>query len=245
LGIVFSYHRFLANILTVYIMHTQSTNVKNKKVQQGEMTRQALLRAARELFGERGYAATSLDEITSAAKVTKGALYHHFEGKQGLFAAVYEQVKREVSERAATAFLEPDPWEDLCTGCHAMLDAHLDPAVRRILLHDAQAVLDADTIRRVENRYGAVVLRGALRRSIRARVIQPLPLKTLALMLTGAILEGCMAIAHAEDPDQAREDVGNVLNSLLQGLRPRAEADAGELLWQDTPHDDEAVTEIH
>ena len=63
-----------------------------------------------------------------------------------------------------------------------MLDAHLDPPVRRILLHDAQAVLDADTIRRVENRYGAVVLRGALRRAIRAGVIQPLPLKTLALM---------------------------------------------------------------
>lgn len=207
-------------------MHTYSTDVKSKKVQQGEATRHALIEAARTRFGERGYAATSLDEITNAAKVTKGALYHHFEGKQELFAAVYEQVKREVSERAATAFLEPDPWEDLCAGCHAMLDAHLDPLVRRILLHDAQAVLDADTIRRVENRYGAVVLRGALRRAIRAGVIQPLPLKTLALMLTGAILEGCMAIAHAEDPIQAREDVGNVLNSLLQGLRPQAEAGA-------------------
>jgi len=213
-------------------MHTQSTNVKSKKVQQGEMTRQALVETARTLFGERGYAATSLDEITSAAKVTKGALYHHFDGKQELFAAVYEQVKREVSERAATAFLEPDPWEDLCAGCHAMLDAHLDPPVRRILLHDAQAVLDADTIRRVENRYGAVVLRGALRRSIRAGVIQPLPLKTLALMLTGAILEGCMAIAHAGDPKQARADVGSVLTSLLEGLRPRADANVEELVRQ-------------
>jgi AcrR family transcriptional regulator len=204
------------------MMHTPSMNVKSKKVQQGEATRQALLQAARELFGERGYAATSLDEVAQAAKVTKGALYHHYSGKQELFGAVYEQVKREVSERAATAFLEPDPWEDLCTGCEAMLDAHLDPLVRRILLHDAQAVLDADTIRRVENRYGAVVLRGALRRSVRAGVIQPLPLKTLALMLTGAILEGCMDIAHAEDPEQAREDVGNVLTSILEGLRPDA-----------------------
>jgi AcrR family transcriptional regulator len=201
-------------------MHTQSTDVKSKKVQQGAATRQALLQAARTLFGAQGYAATSLDEVAQAAQVTKGALYHHYTGKQELFAAVYEQVKREVSERAATAFLEPDPWEDLCAGCHAMLDAHLDPSVQRILLHDAQAVLDADTIRRVENRYGAVVLRGALRHSIRAGVIQPLPLKTLALMLTGAILEGCMVIADAEDPAQARADVGNVLTSILQGLRP-------------------------
>lgn len=213
-------------------MHTQGTNVKSKKVQQGEVTRHALLDAARTLFGKQGYAATSLDEVAHAAKVTKGALYHHYAGKQELFAAVYEQVKREVSERAATAFLEPDPWEDLCTGCYAMLDAHLDPPVQRILLQDAQAVLDADTIRSVENRYGAVVLRGALRRAIRAGVIQPLPLKTLALMLTGAILEGCMAIADAEDPNQAREDVGNILTALLQGLRPQTPANVEEVLRQ-------------
>ncbi len=205
-------------------------DVKSKKVQQGEATRQALLWAARELFGEGGYAETSIDEVAHAAKVTKGALYHHYHGKRELFGAVYEQVKREVSERAATAFLEPDPWEDLCAGCEAILDAHLDPAVRRILLYDAQAVLDADTIRHVENRYGAVVLRGALRRAIRSRVIQPLPLKTLALMLTGAILEGCMAIADADDPQQARADVARVLTSILEGLRPQTRASVEEIL---------------
>jgi AcrR family transcriptional regulator len=203
-------------------------NVKSKKVQQGEMTRHALLDAARTLFGERGYAATSLDEVAQAAKVTKGALYHHFEGKQELFGAVYEQVKREVSERAATAFLEPDPWLDLCAGCQAMLDAHLDPLVQRIVLQDAQAVLDADTIRRVDTRYGAVVLRGALRRAIRAGVIRALPLKTLALMLTGAILEGCMAIADSEDPIRARDEAGDVLTSILEGLRPHISADVEE-----------------
>jgi len=212
------------------MMHTLGTDVKSKKVQQGEATRQALLCAARELFGEGGYAETSIDEVAHAAKVTKGALYHHYDGKRELFGAVYEQVKREVSERAATAFLEPDPWEDLCAGCEAILDAHLDPAVRRILLYDAQAVLDADTIRHVENRYGAVVLRGALRRAIRSRVIQPLPLKTLALMLTGAILEGCMAIADADDPQQARADVGRVLTSILEGLRPQTRASVEEVL---------------
>jgi AcrR family transcriptional regulator len=211
-------------------MHTQSMNVNGKKAQQGEATRLELLDAARRLFGEHGYATTSLDEITTAAKVTKGALYHHFEGKQELFGAVYEQVKREASERAAVAFLEPDPWVDLCAGCHAMLDAHLDPLVRRIVLHDAQAVLDADTIRRVDTRYGAVVLRGALRRAIRAGIIRPLPLKTFAVMLTGAILEGCMAIADSEDPTQTREEVGNVLTALLEGLRTNVPVSVEEVL---------------
>jgi AcrR family transcriptional regulator len=201
-------------------MHTQSTDVKGKKAQQGAATRQALLDAACALFGECGYAATSIDDVAHAANVTKGAFYHHYNGKQELFAGVYEQVKREVSERVARAFLEPDPWVDLCAGCQAMLDAHLDPRVQRIVLQDAQAVLDADTIRHVDTRYGAVVLRGALRRSIRAGVIRPLPLKILALMLTGAILEGCMAIPDGEDPTQARADAGDVLSALLHGLRP-------------------------
>jgi AcrR family transcriptional regulator len=203
-------------------MHTQSTNVNSKKARQGAATRQALLDAARVLFGKRGYAATSIDDVAHAANVTKGAFYHHYDGKQELFAGVYEQVKREVSERVAAAFLEPDPWVDLCAGCQAMLDAHLDPHVQRIVLQDAQAVLDADTIRRVDTRYGAVVLRGALRRAIRTGVVQPLPLKILALMLTGAILEGCMAIADSDDPIQARADAGDVLTTLLQGLKPPA-----------------------
>ena len=203
-------------------MHTESTDVKSKKARQGEATRHALLDAACELFGAHGYAATSIDDVAHAANVTKGAFYHHYAGKQELFAGVYEQVKREVSERVAAAFLEPDPWVDLCAGCQAMLDAHLDPRVQRIVLQDAQAVLDADTIRRVDTRYGAVVLRGALRRAIRAGVVRALPLKILALMLTGAILEGCMTIADSDDPTQAREEVGDVLTTILQGLQPQA-----------------------
>jgi AcrR family transcriptional regulator len=204
-------------------------DVKNKKAQQGEATRHALLAAACKLFGEHGYAATSIDDVAHAANVTKGAFYHHYAGKQELFAGVYEQVKREVSERVAAAFLEPDPWVDLCAGCQAMLDAHLDPRVRRIVLQDAQAVLDADTIRRVDTRYGAVVLRGALRRAVRAGVVRPLPLKILALMLTGAILEGCMAIADSDEQATARKDTGTVLTSLLEGLRPRTPTKADEV----------------
>lgn len=201
-------------------MHTYSTDVKSKKVQRGEVTRHALLHAARTLFGEHGYAATSIDQVAHAAKVTKGALYHHYNGKQELFAAVYEQVKREASERAATAFLEPDPRENLYAGCRAMLDAHLDPPVQRILLHDAQAVLDADTIRRVENRYGAVLLRGALRRAVNSGVLQPLSLRTMAQMLNGAIVEGCLLIAEAPDRASARQEVTRSIEQLLKGLKP-------------------------
>ena len=110
-----------------------------------------------------------------------------------------------------------------------MLDAHLDPRVRRIVLHDAQAVLDADTIRRVENPLRRSRTSRCTTRAIRAGVVQPLPLKILALMLTGAILEGCMAIADSDEQATARKDTGTVLTSLLKGLRPRTPTKADEV----------------
>jgi AcrR family transcriptional regulator len=124
-------------------MHTQSTDVKSKKVEQGEATRHALLDAARTLFGEQGYAATSLDEVVSAANVTKGALYHHFAGKQQLFAAVYEQVKREVSERAARCGDDPPSGKPLRRGRAARRAPPCDPHRRRATAPAEDARADA------------------------------------------------------------------------------------------------------
>src|ERR1700722_19341538 len=102
-------------------MHTNSTNVKDnkrdKRVAQGDATRAALIGAARQLFGEQGYVDTSTDEIVARAGVTKGALYHHFSGKEGLFRAVFEQVQHEVSDQAVAEFLQPDSWQALVGGC--------------------------------------------------------------------------------------------------------------------------------
>jgi len=148
-----------------------STDVKNRRVAQGDATRAALIIAARELFGAHGYAETSVDDIVAKAGMTKGAVYHHFEGKEGLFRAVFEQVHREVTDQAAAEFLGPDPWQSLLDGCRLWVDAHLDPAVRRIALEDARSVLGWDVVRDIENRFGAVALRGALRRAMHAGVL--------------------------------------------------------------------------
>src|SRR4051812_28795223 len=152
-------------------------------------TKAALLRAARRLFGEQGYAATSVDEIVAAAGVTKGALYHHFGDKADLFRAVYEQVKSEVTEQVVEVYLWPDPWESITVGARKWMDAHLDPAVRRIVLQDARAVLPWETLRDLENRFGAVALRGAMRKSRTAGGFADAPLRPLALMLIGALGE--------------------------------------------------------
>jgi AcrR family transcriptional regulator len=207
-------------------MHTKSTDVKGKRdrrVAQGDATRASLVKAARELFGEKGYVDTSIDEIVARAGVTKGAVYHHFDGKEGLFRATFEQVHREVTDQAAVEFLGPDSWIALLDGCALWIDAHLDPAVRRIALQDARAVLGWDDVRGIENRFGAVALRGALRKAMHAGVLEQRPLRPLALLLMGALGEGCLYIAEANDPAEARDEVLALITDMLSAFRITAE----------------------
>ena len=212
-------------------MHTLSmavkiSNGKDRREAQGDATRLSLLVAARQLFGDTGYAATSIDDVAVRAGVTKGAVYHHFGGKANLFQEVYEQVMREISDQVVSKFNEPDHWVALTSGCQLMIDAQLDPAVRRIALHDARSVLSWDVVHLIESRYGAVGIRGALRKAMHGGVIEPQPLRPLALLLAGALSEACFYVADADDPTQARAEVGRLVVRILEGLKTRPEARA-------------------
>jgi AcrR family transcriptional regulator len=206
------------------MMHTDGTNV-NRKVAQGAATRAELIASGRRLFGERGYAETSTEDIALDAGVTKGALYHHFSGKDDVMRAVYEQIKREITAHVGASFVDNEPADALVAGCQATLDAHLDPAVRRIVLLDGPSVLGWEVSRDIERRYGATVLRGALRKAMNAGVIERQPLAPLAQMLNGALTEACNLIADAEDPAAARAEVGHVIDRLLAGLRPASDVE--------------------
>jgi AcrR family transcriptional regulator len=192
---------------------------RDKRVVQGEATRTALIGAARQLFGEQGYVDTSTDEVVAQAGVTKGALYHHFHGKEDLFRVVFEQVQHEVSDQAVAEFLGPDSWEALVRGCDLWVRAHLDASVRRIVMQDARAVLGAEEVRAIENRYGAVALRGALRKAMHAGVLERQPLRPLALLLMGALSEGCFYIADESDPDVAQGEVVALITRMLSAFR--------------------------
>jgi AcrR family transcriptional regulator len=190
-----------------------------------EATRHSLVSAARTLFGQQGYAATSVEEIVRLAGVTKGALYHHFADKDDLFRAVVEAVKADVTAVVGAAFLEaanePDALDTVTRGCLAFVDAHLDPAVQRITILDARAVLDAATRRQLDARYEVAVIRGALRRATRLGVINPQPLGTLAHVIAGALAEACAVLAEADDEPSAHREVETVITRLLDGLRSR------------------------
>jgi AcrR family transcriptional regulator len=200
-------------------MHTPSMTVKDKRVVQGDATRAALVLAARELFGAQGYVDTSNDEIVARAGVTKGALYHHFKGKEDLFRVVFEQVQHEVTDQAVAEFLLPDSWEALVRGCALWIDAHLDPSVRRIVLFDPRAVLGWEVVREIENRFGVVALRGAVRKAMQAGVLEQRPLRPLALVLLGALREGCLYVADAPNSDEAKDDVTALITDMLSAFR--------------------------
>lgn len=197
---------------------TKTAPRDTSRAAQGVATRAALLATAHRLFGSRGFADTSLDDVVAGAGVTKGALYHHFRSKEDLFAAVYEQVQHEVSDRVVAEFLRPDPWEALQLGCELWIDAHLDPAVQRIAMRDARSVLGWEAVRDVEARYGAVPLRGVLRRATRAGIVGPLPLRPLALLLMGALTEACFYVADADDTEAAGAEVRSLVTLMLAGL---------------------------
>jgi AcrR family transcriptional regulator len=195
-------------------------NVKNRKAEQSEATRNALLEVARELFAEHGYSGVSTEEIVRRAGVTRGALYHHFRDKKDLFAAVVEGVEQDVVERIAQQALgEQDPWQQQLRAIGAYLDVCLDPAVERIVLVDAPSVLGLAAWREIEARYGLALVRAGLENLVTAGLIEPQPVEPLAHLVLGALAEGGLLITRSEDRQAARKQVGESVERLLSGLR--------------------------
>jgi AcrR family transcriptional regulator len=193
------------------------------KAEQSEATRAALIATAHELFAERGYTAVGTEEIVRATGVTRGALYHHFAGKMALFEAVYEDVERQLVERIAASAMSSagDPLQALHAGAQAFLDACEDPAVRRIALVDAPSVLGWEQWREIGLRYGFGLVQGTVQAAMDAGLIEPQAVLPLAHLLLGAIDEGAMLIARADDGGETRAQVGASVTRFLDSLRPR------------------------
>jgi AcrR family transcriptional regulator len=191
-----------------------------RRAKDARATREALIEAGHGLFAKRGYAEVGTEEIVARARVTRGALYHHFEDKRDLFRAVHERVERELVERVAARMESVgDPWELMVAGTRAFLDACGDPAVKQIALTDAPAVLGWDEWREVDTRYGLGLTRAALAGAVEAGVIRPLPLDTISHLLVAALAEAAFMIANAEHPQTTRAEVETALLELLEGLR--------------------------
>lgn len=192
----------------------------NRQAQRTESTRARLLQVARRMFAAHGYQAVPAEDLVREAGLTRGALYHHFGGKDGLFAALYEQIQQEVTARIDTAAdREPDAWSALRTGCHTFLECCLDAEVQQIMLLDAPVVLSWNQWREVDMRYGLGSLKAGLQAARERGEIADQPLDAMAHLLLGAMNESAMWIARSPDPAAALGQAQQALDGLLRGLR--------------------------
>ncbi len=178
------------------------------------------MRVARELFAERGYGGVGTEEIVRRARVTRGALYHHFRDKRDLFRAVHEGLEQGLVEQitARIAGIE-DPIELLETATRAFLDACTDPAMIQIALVDAPNVLGWNEWREIDAKYGLGLTTMGLQLAMDAGVLQPHDTRILGHLMLGTLGEAAMLIGHADDPEAARQALEGPLLALLDGLR--------------------------
>jgi AcrR family transcriptional regulator len=204
-----------------------ATGGRGRQAERSEATRAALIQAARKLFARRGYAGVGTEEIVRCARVTRGALYHHFASKEDLFRAVFEQLEAELTNRiAAVAAAAEDPYRALSAGADAFLDACLDPAVQRITLLDAPAVMGWQQWREIGARYGLGLVQDALQAAMDQGLIARQPVAPLAHVMLGALDEAAMLVAQSSDEGRTREEVGRIVARLLTSLSAPDEAGA-------------------
>lgn len=122
----------------------QDSTAPSRRQEFSTATKRELVETARRHFTEHGYTATSLDTIVAGARVTKGALYHHFTNKQDLFLAVHEAIEADAVRRIdAVLNQHDDPWQAATSGLHTFLEIAREPEYRRIVVQDGAAVLGA------------------------------------------------------------------------------------------------------
>jgi AcrR family transcriptional regulator len=194
----------------------------SRQADRSTATRARLVKAARELFAKRPYADVGTEEIVRRARVTRGALYHHFEDKRDLFRAVHEQMEAELVEAIGRQLAEAagdDPVEALRTGVRTYLDACADPAFARITLVDAPAVLGWEEWRRIdeENALGLIV--AGLEGGMAAGALRRQPVAPLARLMLGAMGEAGLVIANSADSETARTEIEAALLAWLDAMR--------------------------
>ena len=195
-----------------------------EQIERAAATRAALVAAARRLFVTRGYADTGTEELVAAANLTRGALYHHFRDKRDLFRAVFNEIGAEVlagriGAGAASGEARLDPWAQLGAGLRRFLrTAAVEPEVQRITLIDGPSVLGWEEWSELEERFALHRIEAAIRRSIDAGVIRPLPPRELAHLLLGIVNSGGLLVAHSPSAATERQVVA-ALDGVLDGLR--------------------------
>jgi AcrR family transcriptional regulator len=196
-------------------------NGRRTQAERTSATRSALIGAARRLFAEHGYAGVGTQAIVDAAGVTRGALYHQFGDKRGLFEAVFDTVEEETISGAAEAVLaagDLDPVETMLLAVDTFMEAIAAPGITRITMIDAPAVLGWEGWRARGEKYGLAVIEGLIIQAVDRGWMEPRPVRPLAHVILGMLDESALYITRAEDHDRALAEVRAVIAQFIRGL---------------------------
>src|SRR3954453_7999899 len=185
-----------------------------------EKTKAAIVRAAKRIFGDRGFAATTVDEIAGSARVAKGAVYHHFKTKEDLFGAVFDQVSRDlVTELDRIARAEKDVLAAMAASTEAYFAACAKGAIGQIILRDGPAVLGWERWREIDAKHFGGKFPRALTAAMDAGLIARQPIEPLARLLLGAVTEAAVACSAGRDIGKSGSEYARAFRSLLDALR--------------------------
>jgi AcrR family transcriptional regulator len=198
-----------------------------RRQQYSASTRRALVAEARRLFTEKGYVGTSLDAVVAGAAVTKGALYHHYNGKAALFEAVFEEVEVDAA-RSITAAVKgvKDPWEKSLVGLRAFLDVVQDPTYRRIVIQEGPSVLGYERYREKEERSSFSIVLDIVSNVLSSgpwKLAEPM-VETFSRIFFGALSSAGESVAGSENPEAASARVEAAIAFMLMGLRTLVDA---------------------
>jgi AcrR family transcriptional regulator len=209
--------------LAAKVPHVPGTS---RRAQYSASTRRALVDVAEQLFTEHGYAGTSLDAIVAGADVTKGALYHHYSGKQALFEAVFEKVESAGADEIQRALRgHDDPWEKAIAGLRAFLAVVRQPSYSRIVVQDGPSVLGHERFREQEERSTFAYVLDIVRAVLNAgdwKVDEALE-HTFARIFFGAMSSAGTNVSTSDDADTEAERVELAIGFILSGLRALSE----------------------
>ena len=189
----------------------------NLRQQQKAETSARLIAAARKSFFEVGYAETSMDKLCASAGVTRGALYHNFGGKDGLFEAVVREIDREMGERLLAICGDDTSLDMFVKVCRAYLTFTLDPEIQRIVFQDAPSVL-GQRLREIDAQSSIDPLTEAIADLINRKIFPDVDPKALAVLLNGAMIDGALWIASQANKDASFDSAANALEQMIRQL---------------------------
>lgn len=182
-------------------------------------TRAKLIKAARQAFATKGFAESSMDELTAQAGLTRGALYHHFGDKKGLLEAVIAQIDGEMTARLTAIVDEAKtPWDGFIDESIAYIEMALEPEIQRIVFLDGPAVL-GDPSRWPSQSSCIMSTQRSIEKLIAEKIVRPVDAPAMARLVMGALLGASLWIANAEDPRSASKKAVDGFLSLASGLR--------------------------